>query len=394
MDSIATSRFLNIPIEQVKPNPWNRTVFDAKALEELTADIKAIGIRERLVVRPLPDTSYQISSGHRRWLAAQKAGLTEIPCEIRALTDEEVARDNIALNIQREDLPLLVLAQMIDQYMRDFHKGKQEAGQVFNKDRSTVSKLLSFLAIDPEARRGCEILTLGWDALEALKASTKEIQLEIAKELKDGTLKPSGIPNRCNILRQGAVSKRGAKPEAPLSDPLGNFFSKLTSNPAVAPLGSWGVSYERRPVGPVIKGKPTSLPARTFWILDDTPTPRATTKKILQALVDAIGDTSDEERQVNKVMEAVIPSTPEEFMQAEKEQSKVRLPETPEEWNEVETLAKDAPWRVYAWTHGEGSVMAQRAKGLSWADLQEPDPIAGCHKLIDGLRQFRDLENK
>src|SRR6266702_2707551 len=91
----------SIAIDQLKPNPWNRTVFDPDAMKELVASLKAVGVKEPLIVRPLAEGGYQIASGNRRWLAAQKAGLTEVPCVIQNLPDEEVAADNITLNVQR-----------------------------------------------------------------------------------------------------------------------------------------------------------------------------------------------------------------------------------------------------------------------------------------------------
>src|SRR5690349_13547313 len=121
------SELKNLPLAQLKPNPWNRTVFDPAALNELAANIKAEGVREPLKVRPIEKSPrppfskgesveesrsegspslekrageiYQISSGHRRWLAAQKAGLTEVPCLIEDLSDEQVAEDNVTLNV-------------------------------------------------------------------------------------------------------------------------------------------------------------------------------------------------------------------------------------------------------------------------------------------------------
>src|ERR1051326_2875576 len=91
-------QILDIAVAQLRPNRWNRKVFDPQALEELTRNIKAEGIKERLIVRALPDGAYEISAGNRRWLAAQKAGLPTVPCEVRELSDEEIARDNISLD--------------------------------------------------------------------------------------------------------------------------------------------------------------------------------------------------------------------------------------------------------------------------------------------------------
>ena len=86
-------------------------ILDADALNDLTASIKAGGIREPLIVRSLQEGGYQIASGHRRWLAAKAAGLNVVPCWVQGLSDEQVAELNITANIQREDMPPLELAR-------------------------------------------------------------------------------------------------------------------------------------------------------------------------------------------------------------------------------------------------------------------------------------------
>src|ERR1700676_3464982 len=93
-----------MPIDKIQPNPWNRQQFDSDALNELTESIKAGGIRKALIVRSMPDGSYQIASCNRRWLAAQKAGLKEVPCWIQPLTDEQVAEMDVINNVQRADI--------------------------------------------------------------------------------------------------------------------------------------------------------------------------------------------------------------------------------------------------------------------------------------------------
>src|SRR5258708_15162573 len=107
----------SLPVDQLKPNPWNRTVFDPESMKDLVASLKAVGIKEPLIVRSVADGGFQIASGHRRWLAAKEAGLKEVPCYVQGLSDEQVAEDNITINIQREDLPPLEAARMIQGYM-------------------------------------------------------------------------------------------------------------------------------------------------------------------------------------------------------------------------------------------------------------------------------------
>src|SRR5205807_8997558 len=84
-----TDRTEMLPIDSLHPNSWNRKTFSPDGLTELTASIRANGILEALVVRPIPNTPdhFEICSGNRRWLAAGQAGLKEIPCRIQALSD-------------------------------------------------------------------------------------------------------------------------------------------------------------------------------------------------------------------------------------------------------------------------------------------------------------------
>src|SRR5262245_23986319 len=122
-----------IPLEKLTPNPWNRNVFDPAAMADLVASIKAVGIKEPLIARPLPDGRYQIASGHRRWLAAKEAGLKEVPCQVLPLTDDAVAEDNITINIQRENIPPLELARMLSEYMKQFGKTQEQTAEKFGK---------------------------------------------------------------------------------------------------------------------------------------------------------------------------------------------------------------------------------------------------------------------
>src|SRR5258708_18013887 len=102
----------SLPLDQLKPNPWNRKNFDPAAMQDLISSIKAGGIREPLIVRPSAD-SYEIASGNRRWLAAKEAGFKEVPCLVQGLTDQQVSEMDIVNNIQREDVVPLEIANMV-----------------------------------------------------------------------------------------------------------------------------------------------------------------------------------------------------------------------------------------------------------------------------------------
>src|SRR5215470_1457447 len=96
-----------LPIAQLRPNPFQpRETFDPEALEDLANSIREKGILQPIVVRPVPNQpdEFQIVAGERRWRAAQKARLHEVPVVIRAFTDAEALEVALIENIQRADL--------------------------------------------------------------------------------------------------------------------------------------------------------------------------------------------------------------------------------------------------------------------------------------------------
>ena len=129
----APAKIQSIQIDQLKTNPWSRTLFDPDAMKDLIASIKADGVKEPLLVRPcklqahssqLTADCYEIAAGSRRFLAAVAAGLTEVPCLVKDLSDEEVAEYNLILTIQREEIPDLEIARMVQRYMAKYRTNR------------------------------------------------------------------------------------------------------------------------------------------------------------------------------------------------------------------------------------------------------------------------------
>ena len=134
-ESASVEKSLSIPVDQLQPNPWNRTQFDPEGLKGLADTIKRRRVLEKIIVRPLPAPPptqplpheggggmfYEICSGNRRWEAAKLAGLTEVPCVVKDLTDEQVSEMNVISNIQREDVPPLEMARMVKAHMDQFN---------------------------------------------------------------------------------------------------------------------------------------------------------------------------------------------------------------------------------------------------------------------------------
>ncbi|MBA4801532.1 MAG: ParB/RepB/Spo0J family partition protein [Euryhalocaulis sp.] len=143
-----------IPIELIRPNPAQpRRTFDAEDLADLSASIKERGVLQPLLLRPTEDEEFEIVAGERRWRAAQKAGLHEVPAVIRRLTDAETLEIAIIENVQRADLNPLEEADAYDRLMKDFSRTQAEVADVVGKSRAHVANMLRLLKLPAPVRK-------------------------------------------------------------------------------------------------------------------------------------------------------------------------------------------------------------------------------------------------
>jgi ParB family chromosome partitioning protein len=140
-----------VPIERIAPNPEQpRKRFVDDDLEELTASIKEKGVIQPLIVREVSEGNFQIVAGERRWRAAQKAQLHELPVVVREFTDVEVLEVAIIENIQRADLNPIEEAAGYRQLMDRFGHTQEKMAEALGKSRSHIANLLRLLNL-PEA---------------------------------------------------------------------------------------------------------------------------------------------------------------------------------------------------------------------------------------------------
>lgn len=137
-----------VPIEQIRPNPNQpRRSFDPDDLADLAASVREKGILQPLIVRPTGAGGYEIVAGERRWRAAQKAQLHEIPVLIRDLDDTEVLEIAIIENIQRADLNAMEEASGYRQLMDKFGHTQEKLAEALGKSRSHIANLLRLLTL-------------------------------------------------------------------------------------------------------------------------------------------------------------------------------------------------------------------------------------------------------
>ncbi len=137
----------NLPVEHLQRGQYQpRVDMRQDSLEELAESIKAQGVVQPIVARPLTvkegHQRYEIIAGERRWRAAQMAGLAEIPAVVRDIPDESAIAMALIENIQREDLNPLEEARALDRLIREFDLTHAEAAKAVGRSRASVSNLL------------------------------------------------------------------------------------------------------------------------------------------------------------------------------------------------------------------------------------------------------------
>lgn len=145
-DAMAEESLQSIETSKLQPGKYQpRTNMDQVALTELAESIKAQGVMQPILVRPVDEGRYEIIAGERRWRAAQLAGLNEVPALIRKVADESALAMSLIENIQRENLNPLEEAMGIQRLIIEFGMTHQTAGEALGNSRSTISNLLRLL---------------------------------------------------------------------------------------------------------------------------------------------------------------------------------------------------------------------------------------------------------
>jgi len=137
-----------LPVGHLQPGKYQpRTQMDLASLEELAASIRAQGLMQPILVRPVGDDHYEIIAGERRWRAAQMAGLGEVPTLIRDIPDEAALAMALIENIQRENLNPLEEALGLQRLVDEFSMTHQQAADAVGRSRPAASNLLRLLQL-------------------------------------------------------------------------------------------------------------------------------------------------------------------------------------------------------------------------------------------------------
>ena len=201
---------LQMPLAWLQPGKFQpRRAFHEEALAGLTDSIRARGILEPLVIRPLISSAgkpvperFEIIAGERRWRAAQAAGVHNVPVVVRTLTDLEALEFGLIENVQRQDLSPLEEAEGYQRLLEEFDHTLENLAKIVGKSRPHISNLLRVLSLPPAVKTLIEAgkLTIG----HARAVVTAKDPLALALEI---------VRKGLNVRQAEALAKRVA--EAP-----------------------------------------------------------------------------------------------------------------------------------------------------------------------------------
>lgn len=238
-----------LPVEWLQSGKYQpRKDMSQDALEELANSIRAQGVIQPIVVRPLGEQSFEIIAGERRWRASQLARLEVVPCLVKDVPDEAAVAIALIENIQREDLNAIEEAVALQRLLTEFELTHQQVADAVGKSRTTVTNLLRLNQLNDDVKRFVEHGDLDMGHARALLALSGQAQSELAKLVAQ-----KGLTVRdTEKLVQKALEPAKARVE-PVRDPQFGYLERQISEkignqvqlqPGKQDSGKLVISYE------------------------------------------------------------------------------------------------------------------------------------------------------
>jgi ParB family chromosome partitioning protein len=203
----------NLAVDDLQPGKYQpRSHLAEEPLAELAASIRAQGVMQPILARPLPGGRFEIIAGERRWRAARMAGLTTVPALVKDIPDSQALAAALIENIQREDLNPLEEAAGIQRLVQEFGLTHQAIAETLGRSRAAVTNLLRLLELAPPVRDLLAEGRLDMGHARALLALPVAQQIELAKLAAHKGLTVREVEQRV------AAALKGAQPRRPRAD--------------------------------------------------------------------------------------------------------------------------------------------------------------------------------
>ncbi|MDR5902915.1 ParB/RepB/Spo0J family partition protein [Halomonas icarae] len=234
-------RLERLPLGQLSRGKYQpRRDIQPEALEELADSIRAQGVMQPIVVRPVAKDRYEIIAGERRWRAAQLAELDVIPAVIREVSDEVALALALIENIQRENLNPVEEALALKRLLEEFELTQQQVADAVGKSRTQVTNLLRLLALDPEVQTLLERGDLDMGHARALLVLPAAKQRKAAHEVVNQDLTVRATEALVKRLAEGQPGKAEPPPPSPDVTRLETRLGELLGAPVKIQHGRGG----------------------------------------------------------------------------------------------------------------------------------------------------------
>ncbi|GGO62358.1 ParB/RepB/Spo0J family partition protein [Nonomuraea cavernae] len=231
---IAGAYFKELSLSAIVPNPRQpREVFDEDRIKELAASISEVGLLQPIVVRSVGGGRYELIMGERRWRACQLAELDPVPAIVRNTMDNELLRDALIENLQREQLNALEEAAAYQQLLDDFQATHDQLAQKVGRSRSHITNTLRLLNLPPEVQLRVAAGTISAGHARALLGlDSQEEQIQLAKRIVAELLSVRAVEEIVALGSSKAAQNapRERKPNKPVAPGLTHLADRLSDH--------------------------------------------------------------------------------------------------------------------------------------------------------------------
>lgn len=247
-NSMAKDATATLPVGAIRPGKYQpRTHMNEQALNELAASIRAQGLMQPLLVRPVGRDQYELIAGERRWRAAQLAGLGEVPVLVRDVPDNAALAMALIENIQREDLNPIEEAAGLQRLIEEFRMTHEQAADAVGRSRSATTNLLRLLKLAKPVQALLMQGALEMGHARALLALEGARQIEAANRIVARGLSARESEALAARLARGSAGRRVRKTDRDLARLEEEVSQRLGTTVQIRPgrkgSGSIIVSY-------------------------------------------------------------------------------------------------------------------------------------------------------